>query len=114
MIAAWRLRQVFEAREITETFVEINDLHGQFQNFGEPERNREWTLIDANTLKSNAWGARPSRSLRGASRAPLRQERKTQGCGWRDSNHGGRDDRAPQTSRHTRNIGKYRENQRLA
>jgi len=38
--------------EISETFVEINDLHKLFLNFQELEGNREWTRIDANTLKT--------------------------------------------------------------
>ncbi len=41
-----------EAREISETIVEINELRKLFLNFQELKDNREWTQIDANTLKT--------------------------------------------------------------
>jgi len=79
--------------------MEINDLHKVILNFHATDQATENEREETRMLGNLFWGARPSQPLRGASRAPLRLERKNLGCAWRDANHGGRDNRAPQDSR---------------
>jgi hypothetical protein len=55
--------------------------------------------VPATANGRDSLGARPSRSLRGASRAPTRKRGSGQKGVWRDAKHSGRDDRAPPTDR---------------
>jgi len=40
-------------RELSETIMEINDLHKLFLNFQEPEQNRQWTPQEPREISRN-------------------------------------------------------------
>jgi len=86
---------VKDMQELSETIMEINDLHKLILKYQELEQNRKWTPTDANTLKSDPLGAR-------SSRPPCLVSRQTHPClqasflgGSRDARHGDRDGRSP-------------------